>query len=306
MQPQNNSESVQNKAHTWTGKSRGTVFGFKVFVFFIRNFGVRAAYALMHLPIPYFCLFARENVRGLSFYFRKRLGYSWLKSTISIYHTYYVFGQTLVDKIAIPIGKKKNYTFEFDGEVHIQELLEKGEGGILISAHVGNFELAQYFFKKRNFDTEISIVITDQDHEDIKEYIDGLTKRDHVNFIIVKQDFTHIFEINAALAQNRIVCISGDRYLPGAKTLTAELLGKMTKFPVGPFQIATRLNVPVLFVYVMRDPNQHYHLYARTVQIERRDAQDLLNKFTNHLERVIDKYPLQWFNFYDFWNDLNE
>ena len=266
---------------------------------------MRSAYALMHLPIPYFCLFVRENVRGLSYYFRKRLGYSWLKSTISIYKTYYVFGQTLVDKIAIPLGKKDTYTYEFDGEEHIRELLKEKKGGILISAHVGNFELAQYFFKKRNFDAEISIVITDQDHEDIKEYLNRFTKRDRVNFIIVKPDFGHIFEINAALAQNRIVCISGDRFLPGAKTLQAELLGAEAKFPIGPFQLATRLQVPVLFVYVMRDPKRHYHLYARKVQIERRDAQDLLDKFTNHLERVIHKYPLQWFNFYDFWDDFN-
>tara|TARA_R100000306_G_scaffold46671_2_gene44519 strand:+ start:67565 stop:68482 length:918 start_codon:yes stop_codon:yes gene_type:complete len=291
--------------NTWTGKSRGTVFGFKVFVFFIKNFGTRAAYLLMHLPIPYFCLFSRSNVKGLRYYFRKRLHYSWLKSSVSIYKTYYNFGQTLVDKIAIPIGNKDKYTYEFDGEEHITEMLALGEGGILISAHVGNFELAQYFFKQRNFDTAISIVITDQDHEDIKEYLGQFTKREHVNFIIVKEDLSHIFEINAALAQNRIVCISGDRFLNKAKTLEAKLLGKKAKFPIGPFQIATRLQVPVLFVYVMREPKRHYHLYARKVKIEQRDAQDLLNKFADHLERVVKKYPLQWFNFYDFWGELN-
>ena len=265
---------------------------------------MRTAYNLMHLPIPYFYMFSRRNVRGLSYFFRKRLKYSWFKSSVSIYKTYYNFGQTLVDKIAIPMGKEDQYTYEFDGEEHITNMLNLGKGGILISAHVGNFELAQYFFKQRNFDTEISIVITDQDHEDIKAYLGQFTKREQVNFIVVKEDLSHIFEMNAALAQNRVVCISGDRFLKNAKTLEAELLGKKAKFPVGPFQIATRLQVPVLFVYVMREPNRHYHLYARKVAIERRDAQDLLNKFAGHLELVIKKYPLQWFNFYDFWDEL--
>ncbi len=296
--------TIEN-SNTWTGKSRGTVTGFRVFVFFIKNFGIGAAYALMHLPIPYFYVVMRSNVKAMDYYFRKRLGYSWIKSKVSIYKNSYVFGQTLVDKIAIPIGNGNKYTYEFDGEEHITEMLKLARGGILISAHVGNFELAQYFFKERNFDTAISIVITDQDHEDIKEYLGQFTKRKHVNFIIVKNDMSHIFEISAAIAQNRIVCISGDRFLNKTKTLEAELLGKKAKFPIGPFQIATRMQVPVLFVYVMREPKRHYHLYARKVKVERRDAQDLLNKFAGHLELVAKKYPLQWFNFYDFWDDLN-
>lgn len=292
-------------AAEWDGKSRGTVFGFKVFVFFIKNFGIKAAYALMHLPIPYFYLFSRKNVRGLSYYFRNRLNYSWLKSTISIYKTYYVFGQNLIDKIAISAGLRKNYTFEFDGEELIKEVLALKKGGILISAHVGNFELAQYFFRERLTDAAVSIVITDQDHEDIKDYLNQYLKRDQMQFIIVKDDFSHIFEINAALAENRIICIAGDRYLADTKCMEAELLGKKTKFPLGPFYLGSRLDVPVLFVYVMREPSYHYHLYARHVEVIPKDAKDLLKKYTQNIERVIKKYPLQWFNFYDFWNDKN-
>ncbi|MCH2490159.1 MAG: lipid A biosynthesis acyltransferase [Flavobacteriales bacterium] len=292
-------------AAEWDGKSRGTVFGFKVFVFFIKNFGIRAAYALMHLPIPYFCLFSRKNVRGLYYYFHKRRGYSWLKSSISIYKSYYVFGQTLVDKVAISSGLRKSYTFEFDGEEVLNEALAQQQGGILISAHVGNFELAQYFFAERLTNASVSIVITDQEHQDIKEYLDQYLKRERTHFIIIKEDLSHIFEINAALSENRIICITGDRYLDGAKCMRSTLLGKEAKFPVGPFHLGARLRVPVLFVYVMREPKRHYHLYARRVEVKPKDAQDLLNKYTDHVSRVLNKYPLQWFNFYDFWDDID-
>lgn len=290
-------------ATEWDGKSRGTVFGFKVFIFFIKNFGVQAAYNLMHLPVPYFCLFSRKNVRGLRFYFRKRLNYSWFKTTLSIYKAYYVFGQTLIDKIAISAGLRDDYTFEFDGEHLMQEALKLNKGGILISAHIGNFELAQYFFRGRLTGTSISIVITDQDHQHIKDYLNQYLKKDEMQFIIVKDDLSHIFEISAALAQNRIICISGDRYLENTKCMEAELLGKSAKFPMGPFHLGSRLNVPVLFVYVMREPKRHYHLYARRVEIKSRDAQDLLEKYTQSVTEIIQKYPLQWFNFYDFWKD---
>ena len=290
-------------ATEWDGKSRGTVFGFKVFIFFIKNFGIQAAYNLMHLPVPYFCLFSKKNVRGLRFYFRKRLNYSWFKTAVSIYKAYYVFGQTLIDKIAISAGLSDDYTYEFDGEGLIQEALKLNKGGILISAHIGNFELAQYFFKGRLTDTSISIVITDQDHQHIKDYLNQYLKKDEMQFIIVKDDLSHIFEINAALSQNRIICISGDRYLENTKSMEAEFLGKTAKFPLGPFHIGSRLNVPVLFVYVMREPKRHYHLYARRVEVKSRNPQDLLEKYVQSVTEIVHKYPLQWFNFYDFWND---
>ena len=290
-------------ATEWDGKSRGTVFGFKVFVFFIKNFGIQAAYNLMHLPVPYFCLFSRKNVRGLRFYFRKRLNYSWAKTAISIYKTYYVFGQSLIDKIAISSGLRDDYTFEFDGEHLLQKALKLKKGGILISAHIGNFELAHYFFKGRLKGTSISIVISDQDHHHIKDYLGQYLKKDEMQFIIVKEDMSHIFEISAALAQNRIICISGDRYLANTKYMEAELLGKTTKFPMGPFHLGSRLDVPVMFVYVMREPKRHYHLYARRVEIKSRNAQDLLEKYTKSVTEIVHKYPLQWFNFYDFWED---
>ncbi|UAB81696.1 lysophospholipid acyltransferase family protein [Marixanthomonas sp. SCSIO 43207] len=292
-------------AADWDGKSRGTVFGFKVFVFFIKNFGIRAAYALMHLPIPYFCFFSRKNVRGLFYYFRKRQQYSWLKSSVSIYKGYYQFGQTLIDKVAIQSGLQHKYTYEFDGIQNLQETLALQKGGILISAHVGNFELAQYFFEELDQKATISIVITDQDHKNIKEYLGSVVGRKQNNFIIVKDDMSHIFEINAALAQNKIICISGDRYMDITKAIEAPLLGKKAKFPVGPFHLATRLKVPVLFVYVMREPKKHYHLYARKVEVAYRDVNGLLTNYTQSLEQIIDKYPLQWFNFYDFWDDID-
>jgi len=72
---------------------------------------------------------------------------------------------------------------------------------------------------------------------------------------------------------------------------------------MGPFHLGTRLQVPVLFVYVMREPKRHYHLYARRVDVKYNDPQDLLEKYTENVQRVLKKYPLQWFNFYDFWED---
>ena len=99
-----------------------------------------------------------------------------------------------------------------------------------------------------------------------------------------------------------MVCFTGDRYFEGVKSLKAELLGEEANFPAGPFLIASRLKVPVVFVYVMKEPNFHYHLYTREAQVSHRDEKGLLKAYIDNLELMLKKYPLQWFNYFDFWS----
>ena len=289
-------------SHEWEGKSRGTVLGYKIFIFFIRKLGIRAAYLLLYFVAFYFCFFAGRSTEYLYYYLRKRLRYSKLKSVVSIFKCYFVFGQTIIDKAGIASGLKDQFTYECDGVENITRLLDKGEGGILISAHVGNFELAEYFFEEIDTRSQINLVTTDEEHEKIKEYLESVTKRSKIKFIVVGEDLSHIFEINAALNKGELVCFTGDRFFKGTKFLTERLLGEEARFPSGPFLLASRLKVPVVFVYVMKETAKHYHLYARTAEVNHKDAIGLLKKYTESVEWMLKIYPLQWFNYFDFWN----
>ena len=56
-----------------------------------------------------------------------------------VFKSYYTFGQTILDKISISAGMKNKFTYEFDGVEKLIQLLEEKKGGVLISAHIGNF-----------------------------------------------------------------------------------------------------------------------------------------------------------------------
>lgn len=288
-------------ASEWQGKSRGTVLGYKIFVFFMKHLGMGSAYVVLYFVAAYFCFFSKDSTKAIYYYFKNRLNYSKPKSLKSIYKNYYVFGQTILDKIAISSNLSNKFTYEFDGMHHITETLKAKKGGILISAHVGNFEISEYFFNQLEDNASISLLTTDVEHTAIKNYLDSVRKKSNINLIIIKNDLSHIFEVNAALARNEIVCITGDRYAPETKFLEETLLGQTAKFPSGPFMLASRLNVPVLFVYVMKETNKHYHLYARKSEAKHRDAQGLLKEYTKSVTWMLNKYPLQWFNYFDFW-----
>jgi len=290
----------------WDGKSRGTVFGYKIFVFFIQKAGIRSAYFILYFVASYYFLFLKKSNRAIFYYFHKRLGYSYWKSKRMTFKSYYTFGQTIIDKISISAGMRDKFTYEFDGVEKLIKLLEAKQGGVLISAHIGNFEIAERFMSEIDTNFQFNLVTTDLEHSAIKEYVESITEKSKLKTIIIKDDLSHIFEINAALARNELVCFTGDRYFEGVKSLQEKLLGEEANFPAGPFLIASRLKVPVVFVYVMKEPNLHYHLYTRDAVVKHRDEKGLLKEYTESVQSMLKKYPLQWFNYFDFWDKLKQ
>ena len=286
----------------WDGKSKGSVLGYRIFVFCIKNLGVRAAYFVLYFVAAYYFLFNTRSNEAIFYYFHQRLRYPYWKARKMVYDNYFEFGQTLIDKIAISSGMRETFTYEFDGIENLKELLAQKKGGVLISAHIGNFEINEYFFSDIDLDFQINVVTTDMEHRAIKDYLNSVSRKSSTKFIIVKDDLSHIFEINTALAKNELVCFTGDRYLEGTKSLVSEFLGENAHFPSGPFLIASRLRVPVVFVYVMKERNLHYHLYARQANVIHRDEQELLKTYIASVESMLRKYPLQWFNYFDFWD----
>jgi predicted LPLAT superfamily acyltransferase len=220
-----------------------------------------------------------------------------------VYRNYYVFGQTLIDKIVVMAGIPNKFTFQFEGEHHLRQLVAAGKGGILLSAHLGNWEVAGHLFKR--LETRINIVMFDGEHERIKKYLSGITGERNVNVIVIKDDLSHIYAINDALSNNELVCMHADRFMEGNKTVQARFLGEDALFPAGPFLLAATFKVPVSLVFAFKETSTHYHLYATPPRAyhgrRQQGVQEAVNEFVEVLDEMVRKYPEQWFNYYDFW-----
>ncbi|MFH6602735.1 lipid A biosynthesis acyltransferase [Maribacter algicola] len=287
----------------WKGRSKGTLLGYKIYIFVLKNFGLNVAYLLLRTIVFYYFLFSYRSSKAIYPYFRKRLGYSRFRSIISIYKNYFLLGQTLSDRVTVSTGYRDVFDYTHDGIEKIDSLLKKRQGGILISGHLGNFEISHYFLENRYSISKISMVTTQTEQENIQEYLSQMSTATSLELILVKEDMSHIFEIHAALDKGGLVVITGDRFMAGSKYLTENLLGAPARFPLGPFRLASRLKVPVLFVYVMKGKKRNYRLYARTADTHANTPQLLLKEYTKSMEWMLTKYPLQWFNYFDFWGD---
>ncbi len=288
---------------SWQGKSRGNKTGFRIFVWVLRTFGVQSAYLLLALVSVYYFLFSWRSSRFLYTYFHRHLGYSFGRSILSIYKNYYWFGQTIIDRVVLMAGIPNRFSFDFDGEQYLRQMVEEKQGGLLLSAHIGNWEIAGQLLQRLN--TEMNIVMFDGEQQRIKEYMEGVTGQRNARIILIKEDLSHIYAIHEALRNNEFVCMHADRFIEGNKTITGNLLNRPALFPAGPFLLANAFRVPVSFVFAMKETSVHYHLYASPPKLYYRTKDagvgEMLQEFCVQLEACIRKYPVQWYNYYEFW-----
>src|SRR5690606_15608962 len=246
------------------------------------NRRIRPACSALVLVAYYYFVEDQAFFIAMFYYFHKRHQFQGYKAFFAVYKDYFVFGEAILDLVALSLGLRDKFTFDFDGIDILKQLLTEQKGCILISAHIGNFEIAEKFFAEIDLNAHIHIVTVDQERSVIKEYLESVSKnQSNVRFIYVRDDLSHIFEINEALSKNHLICFTGDRYFGHSKTMKAKLLGEEALFPAGTFMLASRLKAPVAFVYVMKEPNLHYHLYTRRAQeFKHRDAQSILDAYT--------------------------
>ncbi len=290
---------------TW-GSSRGNSFGYKIFIVLIKTAGVFPAYALLRLVTLYYFIFPGKAAGPLRYYFQKRLGYSRIKASWAIYENFNYLGRSIIDKVVLMSGAPSPFTRNDDGVDHLDNMVKQGKGGLLVSAHLGNWEAAGHLLKRLN--TRINIVMYDGEHEKIKAYLDKVRERSF-NVIVIKNDISHIYEINEAFKRNEFVCIHADRFVEGNRTIEGTILGKPAEFPIGPFVLATTFSVPVSFVFAMKEGIKHFHFFASPGKIYPKGKEGIhamLEDYLRKIETMIRAYPLQWHNYFPFWKEEKE
>lgn len=286
----------------WDGKSKGTASGHKFFLFTINFIGLRITYHILRLVSLYYFLFARKNTLSMIGFYTKAMHFPIAEAKRMTRQNFFIFGQTLIDRAAFLLGKGDKFTYSFTNENYLLDLQKGGRGGILLSAHLGNWETAGNLLKRR-VSSKINVVMVDEEAEKIKKAMDSGTGGSHFNIIAVKDDLSHVIKINNALESNELIAMHADRYTGQTKTINMDFLGKKAKFPYGPFLIASKFNAPVTFVYAVKEKKFHYALSATKPIIDKLQPEEIARLFVIELEQKVKAYPEQWFNYYNFFEE---
>jgi len=283
----------------WDGKTKGSLIGYKIFLFFINSLGLDFAYWLLRLVTYYYYLFATKQKNALLDFYQNSLHIPLSEANKLARKNFYIFGQTLVDRAAFLLGKSQKYAQVFENEQYLIDIRDGGKGGILLSAHVGNWETAGNLLRGRVTST-INIVMLDAEVESIKQFMDASTGGSRFKVIAIKDDLSHIIAIRNALINNEFIAIHADRYLDGARFIELDFFGRKAKFPYGPFVIASKFDAPVTFVFALKDGKYSYHLSATLPLTGKMKPEEIAMLYVAELEKKVRQYPEQWFNYFNF------
>jgi len=286
----------------WDGKTKGSLLGYKIFLFFVKVMGLGFAYKLLKVVTYYYYFFAAKPKEALLDFYKDTLHISGKRALGLVRKNFYIFGQTLLDRAAFLLGKDSAFTHTFENEQYLLDIKNGGKGGILLSAHLGNWETAGNLLKGRITPT-INIVMLDAEVESIKKFMDLSTGGSRFKVIPIKNDLSHIISIRNALVNNEFVAIHADRYLEGAKFIELDFMGKKAKFPYGPFVIASKFDAPVTFVFAAKDGEYSYHLSATAPITQKMKPKEIARLYVDELEKKVRQYPEQWFNYFNFFQE---
>ena len=298
---------VSPTAHwSGSGRLRGGRWGIWLFITVIRWLGLRFAYALA-VPCSAYFSFASPDVASTMDYHRRIFGrVPWWKRRWLVFKHFYSFGLAIIDRTAILAGKTRSFSYSFDGEHHVREMLAEGKGVLLLTAHVGNWEAAGQLLTR--LDVVVNVTGFDKETTQMR---DLLTRSSDVKFRLIPLTGspTDTLPLVAALRRGEIVAMLGDRPY-GSPATDLPFLGGTASFPIGGYVMAAIAGAPLVHAFSLRERGGHYrfcsfpperpHMPARN----QRDAYlaACATRFVTNMESVIRRDPLQWYNFYPFWN----
>jgi len=290
----------------WSGKTRGWGLGIKIFLALIEFLGFAPAYVLL-IPVCFVHTIINSKARKAVKEFRKHCGLS--TTFFDCYAHFFSFSLTLIHKTGLLLCKNREIKYSTQNKDYIENILKRGKGAILLSAHIGNFEIAGEILS-RQIDEKLNILMVERDGEKMKKIYENVNKNRKANIISPDGEALEIaLKIKNALQNGEIVAALGDRYIDD-NVEQIEFLGERAKFPCGMFEIAAITQTPVIPVFATRKSINAYEFRAEKpieiLNLDRKKREefilDAMRNFVGRIEEQAKKTPLQWYNYYSFWD----
>ncbi len=193
------------------------------------------------------------------------------------------------------------------GDERLVTASREGRGAILLTAHVGNFELGGLFLAQLGL--KVAVVYVPDPSPVIEKHREDARRMLGVRGLPVDTSPFAFLPVRKALEENLCVAIQGDRDVSGTGR-RMPFFGRSSSFPVGPFRLAQASGAPIFPVFVLQEDDGRYRTIVEEAILvpnargEEGDAavEAALSLFVASMERTIREYPSQWYLFTRFWD----
>ena len=302
-----------------TTGERGSVFWMRFMLGCLRLFGLRVARIVSEPAILYFFVTGRK-ARGASRAYLQRVaafpeGRKALGGTPNAWTSFMhfrAFGHSLLDRASFWAGMGDRFEVDFSARDELLRLQEQKRGVLILGAHLGSIDVLRALLQKKS--VRVNMLMFREPARKFYALLNSADPGHDVRAIQVEPgSLQHIFDLQAAIARGEIVAVLADRVELSSEKRRgrAQFLGAEAAFSLGPVLLAHSLGCPVYTLFALKRGKDSYEVclesFAERILLDRKqrelELQAWLERYVRRLEAQCLSTPLQWFNFYDFWNN---
>ncbi len=287
-------------------RKRGNQLGFWFFRTAVRFFGLGGSYGLLYFVGLYYLIVDRPLVAASLAYTRRRFPeHGTIRQLFDVYLLFVSQGKSLIDRYAVAAGYK-DMAIDIRGYEEIKRLSDEGKGFVLLTAHVGNWQVAMTALSRLG--QTVYLMMRPEDNAAVKKALHIDKEEENVKIISTDDSLNGVLEAMKAIKNGHIVSIMGDRTY-GFSSTEALFLGGKVHFPFGAFSLASAVQCPVVvFLSAKTGVNRYIVDVSRIIPapagVRGKKDEEIgvaLQEFADVLEAYVKVYPFQWFAFRDVW-----
>lgn len=289
-------------------KERGTTGMLRLMTLISLNLGRSVSRFVLYGIVAYFFVFAPTPRRHMLKYLRHALQRN--ASARDRFHLLLNFASTIHDRIYLLNNQFHLFDVTIEGVDVIQAHIDRGQGVLLMGAHMGSFEVIRAIGIRRTGLTVAMTMYQDNARKisSMLSTINPLLNPD----IIPLGNVDSMIQIQSRLSNGACVGILSDRSILSDSLQKVTFLGDAAWLPTGPMRAAAALRRPVVFMTGLYLGANRYRIVFQEladfskVSTNRSDAiRTAIELYARLLEQQCHINPYNWFNFFDFWQEPN-
>ena len=185
-----------------------------------------------------------------------------------------------------------------EGIEHLAAAERLGRGLVVVTAHLGNWELGGRLLAG-TVTRPTHVVVAPERDPAVERFLRG--NGGPVRFL-TRTGPLNVLPLVSALRRNEVVALQGDRALGGRGDRLHTFFGVPAPFPLGPFVLARAAGAPVLPAFCLLRADRRYTIaIGEPWAVAPGGESEALARWVSVLEEMVRRHPTQWFNFYDVW-----
>jgi lauroyl/myristoyl acyltransferase len=170
-------------------------------------------------------------------------------------------------------------------------------GAILLTAHMGSFELGAVALMQMN--ERVHIVFRRDQIDGFERLRSTLHQRLGIAEAPLDDKWTVWLRLRDALRADELVAIQGDRVMPGQNGMEMPFLNGHLLLPTGPVKLASASGAPIIPVFAVRTPDDRVRIFVEdAIEVPHplgdQAMAEAMRKIARVLATYVRAYPEQW------------